>query len=72
MKRWLRVYPPASWVAAIAVVFIEGSTAWAQFETGTTSELAEKPPTWAWVIGGLSLAACLVVAFKNPKRSHLN
>jgi hypothetical protein len=78
MSRRLQRVGPASRGAALGALTAMGilggkvSTVLAQFQEQGPPQLPDKPPTWAWVIGGLFLAACLVVAFKNPKRSHLN
>ena len=59
-------------VGAICIsLFFGAARAWAQAGEAATPQLDEKPATVAWVTAGLFLAAFLVVAFKNPKRSHM-
>ncbi len=72
MRRRLQRVMPAGWLAAWGILGLMASVAQAQFEEQGPPQLPDKPATWAWVIGGLFLAVSLVVAFKNPKRSHLD
>ena len=43
----------------------------AQDEPEWPPPLPPEPAHWVWVIAAVFLAGFLVIAFKNPKRSHL-
>lgn len=62
------------WTSSVSTVcaslFVGAAQAWAQVGDAAP-QLDDKPATVAWVTAGLFLAAFLVVAFKNPKRSHM-
>lgn len=49
------------------------ASAWpvlAQDEVEGPPPLLPQPAHWVWVIAAVFLAGFLVIAFKNPKRSH--
>ena len=74
-RRW-RLLRQA-WVALVALILL-AVPARAEdqpekpFEEPGISYLERKTPYTQWIAGGLLLAACLFVAFKNPHRSHLD
>lgn len=62
------------WTSSVSTVWASlsfgAAQAWAQ-AGDAIPQLDDKPATLAWVTAGLFLAVFLVVAFKNPKRSHM-
>jgi hypothetical protein len=75
--RWLR--PVRAWLATFLIVFILAAPALAQdddekkpFREPGIRYLEHRKPYVEWLAGSVIIIACLLIAFKNPHRSHLD
>jgi len=72
MRRRKRLLVAVLWtVGLLAGTGLAPHPAYARRAEQKEPQLKKSKPVVEWVLGALFLAGSLVVAFKNPRRSHL-